>query len=385
VWLFGPGTDAAAFVGSVLLAALVAWGARAGLGASGEAPLWAWVLFVVALDVGHVWGTLFRTYLDPAEVARRPVLLLGAPLLVWAAGVCAHLHSAALFWRLLAYGALFHFVRQQAGWMALYGRRGGAPAWERRLDAAAIYAATLGPALWWHARLPRPFWWFVPGDFAPLPAWVGPLALGAHAALLALWAVVQLGRWAGGRGVQAGKALLLAGTWGAWGGGIVLARDDLTFTLMNVTPHAVPYLVLLARYVRGRAEEEEEGAGRFRAWARAGLPGLLAFVGALALLEELLWDRLVWHERPELFGGPSAGAGAGGLLPEEALAWVVPLLALPQATHYVLDAFVWRASGDAQLLARLGWAHRLRPAADGAVTPRLSPPAVVANVPPGPH
>jgi hypothetical protein len=24
------------------------------------------------------------------------------------------------------------------------------------------------------------------------------------------------------------------------------------------------------------------------------------------------------------------------------LAWLVPLLAVPQATHYILDAFIWR-------------------------------------------
>ncbi|MCI0569870.1 MAG: hypothetical protein L0Y66_03895 [Myxococcaceae bacterium] len=345
-WLFGPRTDAAVFAGSALASGLLAW-ASPWLTSTGETPLWAWVMFVLAIDVAHVWATLFRTYLDGEELRRRPLLYVGTPLLALAVGIVASLYGPLVFWRLLAYAALAHFIRQQYGWVALYGRRAGTPAWERRLDGAAIYAATLGPAVWWHANLPRPFWWFVEGDFAPLPTWMGTAALAAHAAILAAWCTLQLGRLLAGSGVHPGKVLLVAATWSAWFGGIVLARDDLAFTVMNVTLHGVPYLVLLWRYARGRAAEE----GRASTLLRLGLPGFLGFLLVLAFLEELLWDRLVWHERPLLFGEGSV------TLADDALALLVPLLALPQATHYLLDAFVWRPGRDARLLTRLGWAH----------------------------
>jgi hypothetical protein len=39
----------------------------------------------------------------------------------------------------------------------------------------------------------------------------------------------------------------------------------------------------------------------------------------------------------------------------EALALIVPLLALPQATHYVLDGWIWRARGNPGLQQRLGF------------------------------
>jgi hypothetical protein len=32
----------------------------------------------------------------------------------------------------------------------------------------------------------------------------------------------------------------------------------------------------------------------------------------------------------------------------------VPLLALPQATHYLLDAWIWRVKGNPELARRLG-------------------------------
>jgi hypothetical protein len=97
---------------------------------------------------------------------------------------------------------------------------------------------------------------------------------------------------------------------------------------------------------------------------RAGLPVFLLFLTALAFGEELLWDRLVWHDRPLLFGE------SGIVLAPDLLALVVPLLALPQATHYLLDAFVWKPSRDPALLARLGWAPGAREGSPrGTVTP----------------
>jgi hypothetical protein len=58
-------------------------------------------------------------------------------------------------------------------------------------------------------------------------------------------------------------------------------------------------------------------------------------------VEEGLWDGLVWREHGTVFGWfahlPTVGSSA-------LLRWVVPLLALPQATHYVLDGFIWRRS-----------------------------------------
>lgn len=349
-WLFGPRVDLAVFAGSALVSVALVL-ASPWLGTVGDTPVWAWLLLVVCVDVAHVWSTLFRTYLDPDELRRRPGLYMAAPLVAWGAGVLAHQVSPGAFWTLFAYVALFHFVRQQYGWVALYTRKARASDLERRLDAAAIYAATVGPVVWWHANLPRAFWWFVEGDFLPgLPTWMGTLALALHAVVLVAWLGFQGLRVARGEGLQVGKVLLVGATWVTWFGGIVLARDDFTFTVMNVVLHGVPYFALLFRYSRGRGEEGRYGAAG--TVLRAGLPGFLLFLIALAFTEELLWDRFIWHDRAGLFGT------AGVELSPDLLALVVPLLALPQATHYVLDAFIWKPGREPALLARLGWAPR---------------------------
>ncbi|HMS10280.1 MAG TPA: hypothetical protein PKE66_12390, partial [Pyrinomonadaceae bacterium] len=54
---------------------------------------------------------------------------------------------------------------------------------------------------------------------------------------------------------------------------------------------------------------------------------------------ELFWSRGVWHERTWLFGANWNVA--------EWKMWIVPLLAVPQLTHYILDGFIWRRRGNA--------------------------------------
>ena len=69
----------------------------------------------------------------------------------------------------------------------------------------------------------------------------------------------------------------------------------------------------------------------------------------VAWLEEWGWDRLVWHDHGMLFPGPALEPGA--LI----LALIVPLLALPQATHYVWDAFLWKVKpANAAAVAAMG-------------------------------
>lgn len=324
------------------------------LGLAGETPAWAFVVFVIGIDVAHVWSTVFRVYLDGAEVRRRPRLYAAAPLVALGLGVAAHAVSSDFFWRALAYVAVWHFIRQQTGWVVLYGRRAGDSERVINFDVAAMWATTLGPVLWWHANLPRSFWWFKENDFvAGVPAWVGTTALVLDGLMLFAWLAVSALQ----RRLHVGKVLLLAATSVAWFGGIVLATNDFAFTVMNVTLHGVPYLVLTRRYEVGRLTE----AGAYGAFARVlrvGLPVFLGSLVAVAFAEEYLWDRLVWHEQAGLFGHSSGELGAWSVL-------VVPLLALPQMTHYLLDGFIWRGQANPLLGQRLGWSKRaVAPLAD---------------------
>ena len=335
-WIFSVREDLAVFVGPLVLAGALAGALAATGGDPAGMPPWTFLVLVVGCDVAHVHATLFRTYLDPEERRRRRGLLTAVPLAALAIGVLLYSTSAATFWRALAYVAAFHFVRQPWGWMAYAARRAGETSrFDRRLDALAIHAATLYPLVWWHGHLPRAFAWFVDGDFAAgLPSVGVTVALVLHVAILAAWVARQAALLATGRPVNRAKAVILGSTWLAWTAGIVWFDADLVFTATNVLVHGVPYAALVHRWGRSRFRD---APGLVASFFRPGR--VLAFVGvlvAIAFVEEGLWDRLVWHEHGAYFPGPSVPLG------DDVLAFVVPLLAVPQATHYVLDAFVWR-------------------------------------------
>ena len=70
--------------------------------------------------------------------------------------------------------------------------------------------------------------------------------------------------------------------------------------------------------------------------------GLLLFLGIiflLAFIEEGLWDVTLWKEHSEVF---HVFNFSNNRLNNTALSIIVPLLALPQVTHYIIDGFIWR-------------------------------------------
>ncbi|MGD8861214.1 MAG: hypothetical protein PVI30_14495 [Myxococcales bacterium] len=345
-WLFGRQTDLLVFGGSALLSlSLLAVGAALGI-LHADTPPWVWIGCVVLIDVAHVWSTAFRVYLDPAELGRRPLLYVGMPLVCYGLGVMAHAVSAAFFWRVLAYVAVYHFVRQQYGWVALYRRRAGeTDPLDRTLDTATIYAATLYPLLYWHAHLPRRFEWFVSGDFvAGLAAPVVELLTPVYWGLLLGFCARQVQRAVTGGPVNPGKVLVVLTTWICWHLGIVALDSDYAFTVTNVIIHGVPYMALTYRHARMRSAEPRSPAS-LRLPLRAGALGFLVLIATVALLEEGLWDRLVWHDQPWLFGD-------GRAVSADFLVFLVPLLALPQALHYALDGFIWKVRPENPTLAR---------------------------------
>jgi len=345
-WLFGKWTDVAAFGGSAALSfGLLAVGAATGV-LHAKAPPWIWLSCIVAVDVAHVWSTAFRVYLDGAEVKRRPVLYLGVPVVCYGLGLMAHAIGPATFWTVLAYAAVYHFVRQQYGWVAIYRRRARETgAFDRWLDTSTIYAATVYPLLWWHGHLPRSFAWFVQDDFvAGLATPIADALLPAYWGLLLLFCGRQLWLWRAGRPVNHGKVLVVLTTWACWWAGIMAFDSDYAFTVTNVLIHGIPYLVLTYRYGRARGEQAPGSAvGRF---LKGGVVAFLAFVLVAAAVEETFWDRFVWHDRPWLFG-------QGTELSDLALTLLVPLLALPQAVHYALDAWIWRVRRNPSLKREL--------------------------------
>lgn len=302
---------------------------------------WMWLILVVGVDVSHVYSTLYRTYFDSSDFQDNKSLYTTIPIVCWVIGVMLYSIHALLFWSILAYVAVFHFVRQQYGFMMIYTRQIPTTIWERRIDQIAIYAATLYPLIYWHAHT-REFQWFVEGDFVTLPTSIEFFARWIYIAILVSYMTKEIRTTILNKFFNLPKNLLLIGSAASWYIGIVMFNADLSFTFTNVLAHGVPYMAFIWLY--GRKKWKNNSSEPISYIFRPALIGafILILMG-FAYVEEGLWDGLVWKDHGQFFG-------FFNLLPQlkdaSALAWVVPLLATPQATHYVLDGFIWRFRKD---------------------------------------
>ena len=310
-------------------------------------PLWAWIAFVLLVDVAHVYSTLFRTYLDSDAFQRNKGLLITIPLLCWMVGSLLYSLGALAFWRALAYLAVFHFIRQQFGFVSLYARHEPSEFQPfKRLDGLAIYSATIYPLLYWHCHMPRNFNWFIKGDFFVLDSfstltefglWLYLLIIGAYFAK-EIYLIKKTGYF------NLPKNLMVAGTALSWWIGIVFLDSDLAFTMTNVLSHGIPYMALIWLYHHKPKESSvSSGIGRgvtmTRNFIMAYLPAFLLFLFLLAYLEEGIWDGLIWREHGQIF---AFFYKFPEITDPTFLAVLIPFLALPQSVHYVLDGFIWR-------------------------------------------
>ncbi len=351
-WIYSPKFDLAAIIGPPVLITLIVliWGDK--LSAINDTPLWLWVLLVLGIDVAHVYSSLFRTYFDKEEYGRRRTLYIVVPIACWGGGIFLYaLFGPVVFWSAIAYFAIYHFVRQQYGFLMLYRRGEATGDLSYRIDQAAIYLATVYPLVYWHTY-PRNFQWFSDFDVIQIPSvWPEYICRGLYIAVLASFFVKEFYRWKVSGSLNLGKTLLLLATAAAWGTGIILFNGDLPFTLINIISHGVPYMALIWIYqyrkrVKGMGEQN-----RFLRFFQ--LKYIPAYVGALFLFsyfEEGIWDKFVWREHGQIFGSLYIPASA------TILVILVPLLTMPQVTHYVLDAFIWRVNkkGKEEVRAVIG-------------------------------
>jgi hypothetical protein len=128
------------------------------------------------------------------------------------------------------------------------------------------------------------------------------------------------------------KNSIILGTALSWYFGIVYFNDDLIFTLLNVVSHGIPYMALVYfREIDGKSEAELGSLSYLKRYK-----GFLIYVSILLLIafsEQFLWEFFVWNEN----------ISVGDFDFSNWQIFLVPLLSVPQFTHYLLDGFIWKS------------------------------------------
>lgn len=294
---------------------------------------YTWLFFVVFIDVAHVYATLFKTYLVPSALQEQKKLLIALPVICFAIGMILFAFGSKVFWATLAYVAVFHFIRQQYGFMRLYSRHEPKTRFNIITDNLIIYTATGYPMLYWFMSTPRNFTWFIQDEFftyhndALLQA-AGILyyiILGLYALKVA-YSCFRYGYF------NIPKNSIITGTALSWYFGIIYYNNDLVFTMLNIVSHGIPYMALI--YLKEIKQPQQKQQGLF--YYLASWKGVFIYAAiliALAFSEEYLWEIMIWNEQFSI---------SNTQLFENWHFLLIPLLVVPQFTHYILDGFIWK-------------------------------------------
>jgi hypothetical protein len=254
-WLQNAAFDSIYILLPAFIALLVTFFLPVQYRSSSEMPLIWWIVLVLLIDVAHVYSTLFRTYWDKRRFAENKILFTIIPVICYVVGVLIYSVDGLLFWRVLAYLAVFHFIRQQYGFMRLYSRFEHKNTWASRIDTVAIYMATLYPIVYWHCMPGRNFNWFIDGDFIITDLqFVKTAALIVYLVIIIVYLFKELLSIAKQGYVNIPRKAIILSTFLSWYFGIVFFNGDMAFTLLNVVSHGIPYMALVWMF---RKKEEK--------------------------------------------------------------------------------------------------------------------------------
>jgi hypothetical protein len=292
---------------------------------------YTWLFLIVFIDVAHVYSTLFKTYFVASEFQRRKRLYIGLPIFCFLIGFILFLFGSQVFWSVLAYVAVFHFIRQQYGFMRLYSRNEDKTyAW---IDNFIIYTATIYPMLYWFISPKRKFNWFVENEFLKYEnpkllivlTWI-------YFSIIVFYIVKTAYNSIKSNYFNIPKNAIVIGTMLSWYFGIVYFNNDLVFTVLNIVSHGIPYMSLI--YLNEIEKKTKEDLGILNMLKH--YKGIFIFVVILFIIafsEEFLWEIFVWNEQ---FSTTIFDFSNWQFI-------LVPLLTVPQFTHYLLDGFIWKS------------------------------------------
>jgi len=306
-----------------------------------QMPFWAFILFMVSFDVAHVWTTLYRTYMDKEELARRKWLYLAPIPIFLAASFRIHYYSPVLFWTLLAYVAIYHFIKQNYGFLTLYKyKMGETSTFDYYLDKTALWMGALGPVLWWHASPHRQFDWFNAEEqfiFHLDPAFHGDILM-VYFTVLGLYIARQFYARHMGQPFNPGKQIIMGAHYLTWAVGIGFTQNPIISAAFLNLFHGIPFMAIVWYYCNRKWSEKGRPASmiRYLSHKKRWLTFYLVVL-VLAISEEALWDGLVWQTYiPDFFN-----LAVQETAPVPLSMWVA-VLSLPQIMHYFLDGFIWR-------------------------------------------
>ena len=323
-------------------------------------------MWVLLLDWGHIFAQWFRIYSNPLESMRNrwlyPASLIILVIFFW---IYLRLEQQGLA-TFLVYLVMFHFMKQQYGYLRYLGRdEYRHHPWMRWLEDSYFYLGVLTPILSWHVSLPGQLKQEVWGQELWRHAWFTPLfwlSLTFYALSALFYWGMQWRLCRENRFIPLTKYLLLIMPHLGWASVSLFPEQGLTYRLLIILYHDASYFYFVWAIARRDQRLQEGESARFFHWTSwAGLP---IYVLAISLVSDVV--RWLCHEGRNFDGLIERPSLLLWLLPEGwtklALQWANQWLQTMspenlsdvawatffaiQAHHYFIDRFLWKKEKD---------------------------------------
>jgi hypothetical protein len=318
---------------------------------SGSLPilLLAMVWLILAFDTGHIFTTVFRAGVFPG--APRPPLgshfLVPSLLLIANLTVC-RFFGFRIFLFLFAQLNIFHFIRQQYGFMAIYRRNDRLQnAWTRRLDALVVHCSTIVPLFFLYQNKNVGWWGPETVYHPPVIPEFNSLVISAMVTLALLYLIKEIYFSVKSGQVNWPKNLVVLSTALVWSEGAYIANKGLlSLAMIGVTgTHVFQYTGLIWFYGRKSIADGARPPPRL-AWLTPlfSIGGIALYIGIIVFIG---WFYPL--QKP-----PMAASNSYWKAISLWKAVFVAIYFAPTQWHFIMDGFIWRGRfNDAGLKHRL--------------------------------
>jgi hypothetical protein len=268
------------------------------------------LVFIGALivDGAHVYSTLLVSYFDKNINIKIRRHLIWAPIITIVFCYSLYIYDyKTILISFVGSFALFHFIRQEAGWMKLAGRLDSQQtSGLSNIDLLTSYTFTIVPITYLISERNKGFW-LSSGDLPIISNnyWY----IGKYLMLIAgcTWLIANVVHWRRIKIINSSKVLVMLNNITAWFVALTFLSGSWVGLLLIIVPHGVPYFFLVAK--------ENKKSSKYKI-------AIYPLFYLLCVLLYFLETRLFGIKSPIL----------------------ISIALMPQIVHYYLDGIIWRRS-----------------------------------------
>lgn len=338
---FSTSRDAALFL-LPLLVALCIYIVALAFGSISQMDFPLFFLLYLLIDFPHLYSTSLRVIYSN-ENRMHTVVAVGTGAIVCFIFLLFLFSYTDYGWSVLAYIAIFHFMRQQIGWLKLL--QDGQSYFYSKLEVSAMYAIVVSGILFWHSCRSASFFWFPGAVNIPTAVIFSNICDVVMIVLCVLCLYIKVKDCKNEIIIRPAKIYLLLSTIFTWQ--IMLRLVPLTpvsFAIFNTVTHGLPYLIWIFWFYSFQSSRT-----KYLFFIPMMFYLLFIFLG---IVENYFYFGSMRKEEFQLF---SQWKMIGGAKTSK----VFLCLALtPQMIHFIADGFVWKIKKSPELREFINYLKR---------------------------